>query len=87
MRNGGIIDCLRKGGSIPECKCGKTIGVKKAALGTEIGGKISKVARSTMFDDAAEFMPEVDRKFVRQAYRTAKNHGQDLGLTGRGLRN
>ena len=87
MRNGGIIDCLRKGGSIPECKCGKTIGVKKAALGTEIGGKISKVARSTMFDDAAEFMPEADRKFVRQAYRTAKNHGRDLGLTGRGLRN
>lgn len=61
--------------------------IEKAALGTEIGGKISKVARSTMFDDASAFMPEADRKFVRQAYRTAKNHGRDLGLTGRGLRN
>ena len=61
--------------------------VQKAALGDQIGGKISKVARSTMFDDAAEFMPDVDRKFVRQAYRTAKNHGRDLGLTGKGLRN
>lgn len=61
--------------------------VEKAALGTEIGGKISKVARSTMFDDAKDFMPDVDRKFVRQAYRTAKNHGRDLGLTGKDLRN
>jgi uncharacterized membrane protein len=51
-------------------------------LGTEIGGKISKVARSTMFDDANEFMPEADRRFVRQAYRTAKSRGRDLGLRG-----
>ena len=66
-------------------KCGGPI--EKAALGTQIGGKISKVARSTMFDDAKEFMPEADRQFVRQAYRAAKNHGRDLGLTGRSLRN
>jgi hypothetical protein len=55
---------LAKGGSI-----------EKALSGTEIGGKISKVARSTMFDDAAAFMPEVSRKFVRTAYRTGKNSG------------
>ena len=61
--------------------------VQKAALGDQIGGKISKVSRSTMFDDAAAFMPEADRKFVRTAYRTAKNHGRDLGLRGWSLRN
>ena len=65
--------------------CGGSI--EKAELGTQIGGKISKVARSTMFDDAKELIPEIDRQFVRQSYRTAKKHGRDLGLRGWSLRN
>lgn len=87
FENGGIMKCLKGGKTYSECmKCGGKA-VRKAALGTQIGGKISNVARSTMFDDAAEFMPDADRKFVRQAYRTAKRAGRDLGLTGRGMRN
>ena len=81
FEDGGIIKCLKGGKTYAECKkCGGS--VVKAALGDQIGGKISKVSRTTMFDDAAAFMPEADRKFVRTAYRTAKNHGRDLGLRG-----
>lgn len=83
FKQGGKINTF-----VQKFKCGgKKTKVKKAALGDQIGGKISDVSRSTMFDDAEEFMPEADRKFVRGAYRTAKNHGRDLGLTGRSLRN
>jgi hypothetical protein len=82
FREGGKMNAF-----VEKFKCGGKKKVKKAALGDQIGGKISKVSRSTMFDDAKEFIPEADRKFVRTAYKTAKNHGRDLGLTGKGLRN
>ena len=83
FKQGGKINTF-----VQKFKCGgKKTKVKKAALGDQIGGPISNVSRSIMFDDAEAFMPEVDRKFVRGAYKTAKNHGKDLGLTGRGLRN
>ena len=34
FKNGGFINCLRSGGSIPTCKCGKSI---KAQMGTSLG--------------------------------------------------
>ena len=45
-----------------------------------------KVARSTMFETAQEFAPELTRKDVRGAYNIAKDWGRNLGLKGRELR-
>lgn len=36
FKNGGFIDCLRAGGTVPECKCGKKIGVEKAFFGKKL---------------------------------------------------
>ena len=41
FKNGGFIDCLRAGGTIPECKCGKKIA--KGATGMGIDNKKSRV--------------------------------------------
>ena len=38
FNNGGFIDCLRKGGTIPTCKCGKKISPEKAFSGTKLFG-------------------------------------------------
>lgn len=45
-----------------------------------------RVARSTMFEIASEYVPDFNRKDVRVAYRTAKNWGRDAGLKGSELR-
>lgn len=45
-----------------------------------------RIPRSSMFAAAREFMPDVDRKFVRQAYRAAKRQGRAAENTGTYLR-
>ena len=50
------------------------------------GPVAGRIPRSSMFDAAREFMPGVDRKFVRQAYRAAKRQGRAAGNTGTYLR-
>ena len=52
----------------------------------EDGPVAGRIPRSSMFDAAKEFMPDVDKKFVRQAYRTAKKQGREMGNTGTYLR-
>ena len=90
FQNGGIIDCLRSGGkTYAECKkCGGKTPLK-AQTGATIedeGPVAGRIPRSSMFDAAREFMPDVDRKFVRQAYRAAKRQGRAAGNTGTYLR-
>lgn len=89
FKNGGMIDCLRKGGkTYSECKkCGGRMPLK-AQDGIELdeGPVAGRIPRSSMFDAAREFMPDVDRKFVRQAYRAAKRQGRAAGNTGTYLR-
>ena len=36
FKNGGFIDCLRNGGSIHQCKCGKKVMPEKAFFGTKL---------------------------------------------------
>lgn len=50
------------------------------------GPVAGRIPRSSMFDAAREFMPDVDRRFVRQAYSTAKKQGRAAGNTGTYLR-
>ena len=50
------------------------------------GPVAGRIPRSSMFDAAREFMPDVNRKFVRQAYRAAKRQGRAAGNTGTYLR-
>ena len=38
FNNGGFIDCLRNGGTIPTCKCGKKVSPEKAFSGTKLFG-------------------------------------------------
>ena len=90
FQNGGMIDCLRAGGkTYAECKkCGGKTPLK-AQTGATIedeGPVAGRIPRSSMFDAAREFMPDVDRKFVRQAYRAAKRQGRAAGNTGTYLR-
>lgn len=67
--------------------------VKDKTQKKQMGGTIEdegpvagRIPRSSMFDAAREFMPDVDRKFVRQAYRAAKRQGRAAGNTGTYLR-
>lgn len=67
--------------------------VKDKTQKRQMGGTIEdegpvagRIPRSSMFDAAREFMPGVDRKFVRQAYRAAKRQGRAAGNTGTYLR-
>ena len=67
--------------------------VKDKTQKRQMGGTIEdegpvagRIPRSSMFDAAREFMPDVDRKFVRQAYRAAKRQGRAAGNTGTYLR-
>ena len=50
------------------------------------GPVAGRIPKSSMFDAAREFMPDVDRRFVRQAYRAAKRQGREAGNTGTYLR-
>lgn len=67
--------------------------VKDKTQKKQMGGMIEdegpiagRIPKSSMFDAAREFMPDVDRRFVRQAYRTAKRQGREAGNTGTYLR-
>lgn len=67
--------------------------VKDKTQKKQMGGTIEdegpvagRIPRSSMFDAAREFMPDVDRRFVRQAYRAAKRQGREAGNTGTYLR-
>ena len=90
FKNGGFIDCLRAGGkTYAECKkCGGKTPLKAqtGAIIEDEGPVAGRIPRSSMFDAAREFMPDVDRKFVRQAYRAAKRQGLAAGNTGTYLR-
>ena len=90
FKNGGMIDCLRKGGkTYAECKrCGGRMPIKAQMGGiVEDEGPVAGIIpRSSMYDAAGEFMPEADRRFVRQAYRAAKRQGREAGNTGTYLR-
>lgn len=67
--------------------------VKDKTQKKQMGGTIEDegpvagiIPRSSMYDAAADFMPEADRRFVRQAYRAAKRQGRAAGNTGTYLR-
>ena len=74
MRNGGIIDCLRKGGTIPTCKCGEKI---KAQDGT----KLSRTDSLNMLRTTGS-----TNKESRQEYRAAKRDARSSGLRGNEMR-
>lgn len=62
---------------------------KKKQMGGMIedeGPVAGRIPKSSMFDAAREFMPDADRRFVRQAYRAAKRQGREAGNTGTYLR-
>lgn len=60
--------------------------MQEGGLIEDEGPVAGRIPRSSMFDAAREFMPGVDRKFVRQAYRAAKRQGRAAGNTGTYLR-
>jgi hypothetical protein len=67
--------------------------VKDKTQKKQMGGMIEdegpvagRIPKSSMFDAAREFMPDADRRFVRQAYRAAKRQGREAGNTGTYLR-
>ena len=68
FKNGGFIDCLRAGGTIPECKCGDRIA--KGATGMEMDGNpkdyvtIINAPGDTLHPvshSSSEYRPEADR--------------------------
>lgn len=60
--------------------------MQEGGLIEDEGPVAGRIPRSSMFDAAREFMPDVNRRFVRQAYRAAKRQGRAAGNTGTYLR-
>ncbi len=53
FKNGGFIDCLRAGGTVPECKCGKKIA--KGATGMEMDNPPTRGTLNAYTESYPEF--------------------------------
>lgn len=74
--NGGFIDCLRNGGTVSKCKCGKRIDMQQD------GGRITrKGALETAMDQMG-----YSRSQARLAYQNQKNALRNQGLRGAEMR-
>lgn len=78
FKNGGMIDCLRAGNKLSECrKCGGKMSVAKAQNGTEISRRDALNMLRTTGSTNRE---------SRQEYRTAKRAARQSGLSGDKMR-
>lgn len=76
FNNGGFIDCLRNGGTVSKCKCGKRIGMQQD------GGRITrKDALETAMDQMG-----YSRSQARRAYQNQKNALRNQGFRGAEMR-
>ena len=99
FKKGGKFDyllCLKKGGNIQDCGCGKKITkhpVKNEEPAMQIGGVIQPNETLNQYpyaskQDVIKAMNQIglNNKEARQAYRSSKREMRDLGLRGRSLR-
>lgn len=86
FKNGGLIDCLRRGGTVSTCKCGKKIGIEKAQLGRVLGSEqYPHATRRDAIDSVVDQMG-FSRQQARQAYRNQKAALRDQGFRGNQMR-